>query len=110
MTCTIGTKTKSNFFCAFQKNNALNMSLFSILTLNIDEFDCKGKQNAILPTLFGGVWVIFMNFYTKKFCKNLILVQFIILNSNLFSDLIYHLKFETYFKSTEPHKTKFAKL
>ena len=33
-----------------------------------------------------------------------------ILNSNLFSDLIYHVKFQTYFKCTEPHKSKFAKL
>ena len=38
------------------------------------------------------------------------LVHFIMLNSNILLDLIYHVRFERYFNCTEPHTLKFAKL
>ena len=38
------------------------------------------------------------------------LVKFFILNSNPFSDLIYHVKLQTYLNCTLPHKTLISKI
>ena len=44
----------------------------------------------------------FLDRFLKKFVNQLYLFFFSILNSNLFSDLIYYERFERYFNFTEP--------
>ena len=51
---------------------------------------------------FNYFYLFFVSIFKQKNFSQLFFVYFSMLNSNLFSDLIYHKRFERYFSFTKP--------